>query len=409
MRMKELQLALKKRLKEKEQELIRLRRYLHEYPELSFKEEKTAEMIANFYKEKECHVQTNFGGGYGILVDIQGGKPGPSLAIRADFDALPIQEETDLPFASKNPGVMHACGHDGHTAYMLILAETLIELKDQLPGRVRIIHQPAEETPPGGALGMVKAGCLEGYDHVFGAHVMTSMEVGKIAYREGPVQTGRTTFKVSLQGKGGHGSTPQDANDTIVAAAQFVTAVQTIVSRRVDPFDTVTVTIGSFDGKGSANVIKDKVELVGDVRVMKESSRLLVEREFKRLLEGICLAFNISYELDYAHDYPVLVNDVTLTELFARATRAADIDNVTEVFRCEQQTPSEDFAYYAEAKPSCFFYVGATKPGAVFYPHHHPKFTIDEDCLLIAAETMGNAVLTYLVEGIKATRKDRES
>ncbi len=398
--MKELQKRLSQRLKEKESELIKLRRHMHEYPELSFKEAQTAKLIADFYKGKDCQVQTNFGGGYGILVDIQGEKPGPSLAIRADFDALPIQEDTGLPFESKIPGVMHACGHDGHTAYMLILADCLIELKEELPGRIRILHQPAEETPPGGALGMVKAGCLEGYDHVLGAHVMTTMNVGQIAYREGPTQTGRTTFKVSLQGKGGHGSTPQDANDTIVAAAQFVTAVQTIVSRRVDPFDTVTVTIGSFDGKGSANVIKDKVELVGDVRVMKESSRGLVEREFKRLLEGICLAFGISYELDYAHDYPVLVNDSALTDMFARVTKEAEIANVTEVFRCDQQTPSEDFAYYAEEKPSCFFYVGATKAGEPFYPHHHPKFTIDEDCLLIAADVMGNAVLTYLFEGV---------
>lgn len=398
--MKELQRALSQRLKEREPEMIELRRFMHEHPELSFKEEKTAKLIADFYVGKDCQVQTDFGGGYGILVDIQGGKPGPSLAIRADFDALPIQEDTGLSFASKNPGVMHACGHDGHTAYMLILADTLIEMKEQLPGRIRILHQPAEETPPGGALGMVKAGCLDGYDHVLGAHVMSTMALGKIAYREGPIQTGRTTFKVKLQGKGGHGSTPQDANDTIVAAAQFVTAVQTIVSRRVNPFDTVTVTIGSFDGKGSANVIKDSVELVGDVRVMKESSRGLVEREFKRLLDGICLAFGISYDLDYAHDYPVLVNDEALTAMFSRGTKAATIANVTEVFRCDQQTPSEDFAYYAEEKPSCFFYVGATKEGKEIYPHHHPKFTIDEECLLITADVMGNAVLTYLVEGV---------
>jgi len=392
---------LMKRLKAKEPEIIRLRRYMHENPELSFHEEKTAQLIADFYEGKDCTVHRNFGGGYGILVDIEGGKPGPSLALRADFDALPIQEDTGLPFASKTPGVMHACGHDGHTAYMLILADTLIELKNDLPGRIRIIHQPAEETPPGGALGMVEAGCLNGYDHVLGAHVMSNLGLGKIAYREGPVQTGRTTFSIKLQGKGGHGSMPQDANDTIVAAAQFVTAVQTIVSRRVNPFDTATVTIGSFDGKGSANVIKDSVVLKGDVRIMTEETRTLIEKEFKQLLSGIASAFGITYELDYAHDYPVLVNDDALTKMFANTTKETDIDGVTEVVRCEPQTPSEDFAYYAQEKPSCFFYVGATKDGDEWYPHHHPKFVINEDCLLITAKVMGNAVLSYLYNGVK--------
>lgn len=398
--MNELQKKLSERLSEREDEIIKLRRYMHEYPELSFKEEKTAKFIADFYEGKDCVVQTNFGGGYGILVDIKGGKPGPSLAIRADFDALPIQEETGLLFASKNPGVMHACGHDAHTAYMLVLADTLIELKEELPGRVRIIHQPAEETPPGGALGMVKAGCLEGYDHVIGAHVLTSFELGKVAYREGEMMSGRTTFKAVLHGKSGHGSMPHDANDAIVAASQFVTAVQTIVSRRVNPFDMVAVTIGSFDGKGSANVIKDTVELVGDVRIMTEDSRKLVEYEFKKILSGICEAFGITYELDYIHDYPVLVNDPALTEMIAKATIAADFEKVTDVFRCDQLTPSEDFAYYAQEKPSSFIFIGAVKKGDEFYPHHHPKFKIDEACLLITAQVMGNAVLYYLFNGV---------
>lgn len=398
--MKELQEVLKKRLAEKEDEMIKLRRHMHENPELSFEEEHTAKYIADFYAGKDCVVQTNFGDGYGILVDIQGGKPGPSLAIRADFDALPIQEETGLSFASKNPGVMHACGHDAHTAYMLVLADTLIELKDQLPGKIRIIHQPAEETPPGGAIGMVKAGCLEGIDHVIGAHVLSSFDLGTVAYREGEMMSGRTTFKVVFHGKSGHGSMPHDANDAIVAASQFVTAIQTIVSRRINPFDMVAVTIGSFDGKGSANVIRDHVELVGDVRIMTENSREIVEREFKKILAGICEAFSIRYELEYLHDYPVLINDEALTKMVAKATTEANIEGVSEVFRCDPLTPSEDFAYYAQEKPSTFIFVGATKKGDEFFPHHHPKFKIDESCLLVTAQVMGNAVLNYLFNGV---------
>lgn len=398
--MENLQVQLFEKLQTKEAEMIKIRRHFHENPELSFQENKTAKYIADFYADKACDVQTNVGGGNGILVDIHGGKEGPTLAIRADFDALPIQEETNLPFSSKVPNVMHACGHDGHTAYMMILAASLIELKEELAGTIRVIHQPAEEVPPGGAKGMIEAGCLDGVENVLGIHVMSTMPLGDVLYHKGPVHTGRATFKVLLKGKGGHGSTPQDANDTIVAASQFVTAVQTIVSRRINPFDTATVTIGSFDGKGSANVIKDAVTLEGDVRVMKEETREIVEKEFKQILDGICRTFGIAYELDYANDYPVCVNDEKVTEMVAEALQNANIPEIKNFVECGPQTPSEDFAYYAKERPSCFFFVGAHKEGTPMYPHHHPKFYIDEDCLLIAAKSMGSAVLYYLAKGV---------
>lgn len=388
-----------KRLEVKEDRIIQIRRHLHEYPELSFHETETANYIAEFYEGKDCTVKTNIGGGNGITVDIKGGKPGKNLAIRADFDALPIEEEADVSFKSKNPGVMHACGHDGHTAYMLILAETLIEMKDELPGNIRVLHQPAEEVPPGGSKIMIDAGCLEGIDNVLGIHVMSTMPVGTVGYHSGNVHTGRATFKLVIQGKGGHGSTPQDANDAIVVASQFVTAVQTIVSRRINPFNTATVTIGSFDGKGSANVIKDSVTLEGDVRIMDEESRKIVEKQFKQILDGICDAFGATYELDYANDYPVCVNDDAMTKMVATAVRGANIAEVNAVVDSGPQTPSEDFAYYAKERPSCFFFVGAHKEGTPMYPHHHPKFYIDEDCLLISAKAMASAVLYYIFDG----------
>ncbi|WP_373804696.1 amidohydrolase, partial [Jeotgalibaca porci] len=184
---------LTQKLEEKEGRIIEMRRYLHAHPELSFEEEKTAQYIADFYKDVPVDkVETNYGGGNGVVVTIKGAQPGKTIAIRADFDALPITEETDVAFKSTNPGVMHACGHDGHTAYMLILAETLAELKSELKGTIRVLHQPAEEVPPGGALGMIKAGALEGVDHIFGIHVMSNMETGKVFYRAGNTQTGRS-------------------------------------------------------------------------------------------------------------------------------------------------------------------------------------------------------------------------
>lgn len=218
---------LMKKLDEKQDRIIEIRRYLHEHPELSFEEEETAKYISDFYKEVPVDsVETNFGGQRGIVVTIKGSQPGKTIAIRADFDALPIKEETGLPFASKNEGVMHACGHDGHTAYMLVLAETLAECKSQLKGTVRVIHQPAEETPPGGAIGMIKAGVLDDVDAIIGIHVMSNMETGKVYYRSGNTQTGRSYFKLVVQGKGGHGSSPHLANDAIVAASSYKELVQ---------------------------------------------------------------------------------------------------------------------------------------------------------------------------------------
>ncbi|MGX7030343.1 M20 family metallopeptidase [Vagococcus zengguangii] len=385
-------------LDQRKDEMIAIRRHLHEYPELSFHETETSQYIRDFYQGKDCKVTANVGTGYGIIVDIQGGKPGKSLGIRADFDALPIEEATGLPFASKNPGVMHACGHDGHTAYMLILADTLIKFKDELPGMIRIIHQPAEEVPPGGSKDMIEGGCLEGIEHVLGIHVMSTMDVGKVYYHKGGIHTGRATFKLTITGKGGHGSAPQDANDAIVAGAHFVTVVQTIVSRRVSPFDAVTVTIGSFDGKGSANVIKESVSLEGDIRLMNEDNRPIVEKQFKQILEGIAQTFGVSYELDYGNDYPVCMNDPELTDKVVSAIQSANITEIRGVEDAGPQTASEDFSYYALERPSCFFWVGAHTPGTPIYPHHNPKFTIDEKALIISAKSMASAVLACLEE-----------
>ncbi|EIA20792.1 hypothetical protein KKC_04990 [Listeria fleischmannii subsp. coloradonensis] len=384
-----------KKLNEKQSRMVEIRRYLHEHPELSFHEENTAKYIAEFYQKLDCDVRTHVGGN-GVVVTIDTLKPGKTLAIRADFDALPIHEETGLPFASKNEGVMHACGHDGHTAYMLILAESLIEMKDELTGKIVILHQHAEETPPGGAIQMIQDGALDGVDNVLGIHVMSTMKTGEVSYREGAIQTGRSYFKLKVQGVGGHGSSPHMANDAIVAASEFVVAVQTVISRRLNPFDVGSITIGSFDGKGSFNVIKDSVELEGDVRSMSEETRTTIEKEIRRIVGGLEVMFGVTCELDYKNDYPVLNNDEALTHFVVDSINSSAIPEITAVTRCEPQPPSEDFAYYAKERPSVFFYVGAMPADGHFYPHHHPKFDINEDALLIASKAMGACVLDYL-------------
>lgn len=387
--------TLVERLREKEDRMIEIRRYLHQHPELSFKEVETPKYIADFYKDKDCKVETNVGQN-GVKVTIDSGKPGKTLAIRADFDALPIKEETGLPFASENEGVMHACGHDAHTAYMLILVETLIEMKDQFKGKVIVIHQPAEEMPPGGAQGMIKDGVLDGVDHVLGAHVMSTMEAGKVFYKEGFVQTGRAYFKLTVHGKGGHGSSPHMANDAIVAGANFVTTAQTVVSRRLSPFETGVVTIGSFDGKGQFNVIKDSIEIEGDVRALTDDTRDTIEKELTRLVEGLESTFGVTCDFEFNKDYPALYNNPEFTSYVADTIKNAGDNDIKGVEECEPQPPSEDFAFYAVELPSTFIYSGAAPEDGEIYPHHHPKFNISESSMLVAAEAVGTVVLDYL-------------
>ena len=377
-------------------EIVQIRRYLHMNPELSFHEEKTAAYIADFYKGKDVEIMTNIGGEKGIVVILKGGHPGKTIAVRADFDALPIQEENDIEYKSQNPGVMHACGHDGHTAYLMVLADILIGMRDDIEGTIKFIHQPAEETPPGGAKIIMESGILDDVDAIFGIHVMTTAPLGTLGYHKGVTQAGRSYFKVRINGKGGHGSMPHLSNDPIVAASYFVTGVQSIVSRRVNPLEAAVVTIGSFDGKGSFNVINDHVELEGDVRTLSGEVREQVKEEFETLLDGIMKAYKCTYDLTYLHDYPVLVNNPEMTELVINAVKNSGLSEVKDFLDCGQITGSEDMAYYLEKIPGAYYYVGARPKGDVWYPHHHPKFNIDEESLRISAKTMAAVIKEYL-------------
>ncbi|WP_338672860.1 amidohydrolase [Listeria seeligeri] len=387
---------LMKMLDERKDEIIQIRRHLHENPELSFHEAETAKYIQSFYKGKDVEIATEVGNGHAIVVTIKGGKPGKTIALRADFDALPVTEETELPFKSQNEGVMHACGHDGHTAYLLVLADCLISLKEDIPGTIKIVHQHAEETPPGGAKSVVESGILYDVDQIFGIHVFPFGESGEVYYHSGYSMAGRTYFKLKIQGVGGHGSSPHMANDAIVASAYFVTAVQTIISRRLNPFDTGVVTIGSFDGKGSFNVIKDAVELEGDVRYMTTENRDKIDAEIHRIVAGIEAMFGVTTELTYTNDYPPLYNDPKVTEQVVASLQKGIGEYLTAVSEYDMLSGSEDFAYYLQKIPGVFFYIGAKpKNTEQAYFNHHPKFDIDEDALLVAAKSVAEVVLNY--------------
>lgn len=384
-------------LEKRKKEIIEIRRFLHQYPELSFHEKETATYIENFYRNKDVEIETNVGNGYGIIVTIKGAKPGKVIGLRADFDALPITEETDVPFKSKNEGVMHACAHDAHTAYLLILADCLIQLKQSISGTIKIIHQHAEEVPPGGAKSIVESGLLDDLDAVIGVHLFPTHDTGVVGYRSGYSMAGRSIFKLTIQGSGGHGSSPHLANDPIVAGAHFVTAIQTIISRRLDPFEMGVVSIGSFDGKGQFNIIQDRVELEGDVRYMKEETEEKIAKELNRFVRGLEEQFGVSCDLSYSKDYPPLYNDPTLTENVVKWLRLADDQEIKEVIEFPPFSGSEDFSYYANKFPGCFFYIGCKPKGVEkAYFNHHPKFDIDEDALLIAAKSVGHVVCNYL-------------
>ena len=379
-----------KELEKDKEKMIKIRRYLHENPEISFKETKTAEYISKYYENKGVEVKTHVGGN-GIVVIIDSGKPGKTMGLRADFDALPIKEETGLAFSSKNIGVMHACGHDAHTAYLMVLADILIKYKKELKGKIYIIHQHAEEMTPGGAIGMIKSGNLDEVDNFFGIHVMTDMPVGKVYYHSGETQQGRSKFNVKLIGKGGHGSMPHTANDAIVAGANLIMALQTIVSRRLSPFENGVVTVGSFDGAGTFNIIKDKIEITGDVRAMSENTMKKIEKQINIISQGIAKTYSMDIEYNFLIDYPILNNDKKMTQLVVNAVKKVGL----EAEDCGPQSPSEDFAHYAKIKPSCFFYVGAKKDNNN-YPHHNSKFDINEESLLVASKTMLAVVFEYL-------------
>ena len=373
-------------------EMVDIRRYLHQYPEVSYHEIKTAHYIANYYKDLPYEVRTEVGG-RGIVAILKGDKPGPTVALRADFDALAIEEQTGLPFASKVPGVMHACGHDAHTATLLVIARVLAKHQSLIEGTIVLIHQFAEEISPGGAIAMIEDGCLEGVDAIFGTHIWATEELGHIRTKAGPIMAAADGIDIIIQGRGGHGSEPHLTKDAVLAAAQFITNAQQIVSRRINPLHPAVVSIGNIVAENPFNVIADCAVLSGTVRTFDEDTRQQIKAEIDKVLYGICAMTEATYRYTYTEGYPALVNHEHEATHILQV--AALIDEVTNVSVCEPYMSGEDFAYYTQHIPGAYFFTGAKPPGDTTYPHHHPKFDIDERAMLIAAKTLCLAALTY--------------
>ncbi|NMH69556.1 M20 family metallopeptidase [Rossellomorea sp. AcN35-11] len=374
-------------------EMVKIRRYLHQHPELSFQEKNTAAYIADYYEKIGVPVKEEVGGN-GIVARIEGALPGKTVALRADFDALPIQDEKEVEYRSTVPGVMHACGHDGHTATLLVLGKTLHEMRDKLAGTIVLIHQHAEEYAPGGAKPMIEAGCLDGVDVVFGTHLWAGEPLGKILYRSGPVMAAADRFEIVIKGSGGHGAQPHKTKDSIVIGAQVVSQLQQIVSRRVNPIDPAVVTVGSFMADNAFNVIADTAKLTGTVRTFNPEVRDFIEEEIEQILKGACLSARCEYEYVYDRGYPAVVNHREETTFLIKSVET--VDEVHKVEEIDMQMGGEDFSYYLERVKGTFFFTGAKPDGVdVAYPHHHPRFDINEKALLIAAKSLASAAIKY--------------
>ncbi|GGI43034.1 putative amidohydrolase YhaA [Paenibacillus marchantiophytorum] len=376
------------------EEMVAWRRYLHQNPELSFHEYRTAEFVQNHLLSWNIEVRKGVGGN-GVVGLLRGSGEGPTVALRADMDALPIQDEKNCTYSSLTSGVMHACGHDAHTATLLGIAKIASQHREQLKGNLVFLFQHAEEITPGGADSMIKDGALEGVDAVFGVHLWTPFPVGHIYSKAGPLMAAPDEFTIQIQGKGGHGGLPHQTIDSIYVASQLVVNLQSIVSRQVDPIEPCVVSIGSFHGGSSFNVIAETSTLSGTVRTFNAELRQDVKQRFERMVASTCEMYQATYKLDYKLGYPTVVNDDQEAERFFKVGQAlfgADAVHASPLIMA-----GEDFSYYLHHRPGCYMFVGAGNEAAgIIHPHHHPKFDIDERSMLHAANLLLGMALDYM-------------
>lgn len=382
---------INKQLEQHYDAMVEMRRYLHQYPELSFHEYKTAQFIADTYESLGIPYQQNVGGN-GVVARIEGEKPGKTIALRADFDALPIQDEKDVPYRSKVAGVTHACGHDGHTTILLTVAKVLYAFKHELAGTIVFIHQHAEELAPGGAKPMIESGVLDDVDLVFGTHLWSGTPYGVVQTSPSEFMAGADRFDLTIQGKGGHGAMPHQTKDAVIIGSQLVTNLQQIISRRLDPLKTAVISIGHFQAGSTFNIIADKATMTGTVRTFDPSIQDQIIAEMETIIAGTCEGYRASYSFDYQKGYPPVVNHATEAEQVLKAAQA--VDEVTEAVFVEPSMTGEDFSYYLLEKPGAFFFTGAKQQGN-FQPHHHPKFDFDERAMLVSAKTFIQLIKNY--------------
>jgi len=378
-----------------ESQIVEIRRDIHMHPEVSGEEERTSGLVAEYLTGLGLEVR-RCTSNYGVVGVLRGAKPGPTVALRADMDALPITEATGLPYASKIEGVMHACGHDLHTAVLMGAAAVLAGVREDLEGNAVFLFQPSEEFFPGGAVGMIEEGALEDpkVDAAFALHTGPN-PVGEIALIPGPMIGSVSTLSLRVLGKGGHFSNPSMAVDPIVVASHVVVALNSMMTRRLDPLDSAVLTFGMIQGGTRDNVIPDMVVLRGNIGSLDEALCKSLMEELEKVVRGVTDAMGASYKLKYIHGYPTLRNDPAMTA-YVRETagRILGDDNVTP---CKPALGGEDFAYFLQKVPGAAFFLGTRDPVGepVPIPHHDPKFSPDESAIPLGMKLMAHLVADF--------------
>lgn len=360
-----------------------VRRHLHQFPELSFEEIGTQQYISEQLTllGLEGHKVAETG----LYTTVSGGRSGVRLAFRADIDALPLVEKTNAAYASRVPGVMHACGHDGHAAILLGLARALQARKGDINGEVLLIFQPAEEKPPGGAIEIIESGILRNVNAIFGLHLWDGLAEGKVGIRPGPMMAAADTFTLEIQGRGTHGAMPHKGVDPIVIGSQVVNAWQTIPSRQINPLEPAVVTVGTFHAGTTFNIIPDTAVLSGTVRSLSEEIRVDVEKALREMAEKISAAFGACANFSYERGYPILINHPEMTQVvLAAASAILGEESTVEV---PPVMGGEDFSYYNAQVPAAFFFLGTQNPEKGYiYPNHNPHFDFDEKVLVTGVQ-----------------------
>jgi amidohydrolase len=380
-------------------EMVERRRDLHRHPELAFQETRTAAIVASTLHDLGLEVQTGIGK-TGVVALLEGDHEGPTVLIRADMDALPIHEQNETEYVSQSPGVMHACGHDGHTTIALAVARMLSQRRHEMSGRIKFVFQPAEEIGKG-AQAMIDDGVLRDPrpDVSLGLHLWNELPVGTVGVTSGPCMSAADIWHCVISGSGGHGAQPSLTRDPVVAAAQVIVALQTIVSRNVDPLDTAVVTVGSLHSGEAFNVIPPTAELKGTLRTYKKETRELIQRRLREVCEGVAAAMGCQAELEIDPMTLAVSNDPVLADRVAGV--AAGVVGADNVRRDVRTMGSEDVSLLMDDIPGCFFFVGSANSGrGLNYPHHNPRFDIDEAAFPIAASILAQAVASFvLLEG----------
>ena len=362
--------------------IINTRRDFHKYPELSFKEFRTSKIVAEKLKNFGIETKKNIGK-TGVVGILKGEKNGPTIALRADMDALPIQETNDISYKSVNKGIMHACGHDAHTAMLLGAAEALSKMRHEIKGEIRFIFQPAEEGF-GGAKYMIKDGAIDNVDEIYGMHVWNYQKSGTVGVQSGPVMAAADIFTIEINGIGGHGAAPQGTVDSIVVASHLIQSLQTIVSRNTNPLESTVVTVGQINGGYNFNIIADKVILNGTARSYTNNNKTIIKKRMKEIINGVEKMYNAKIKLNYKDGYPPLINDERASKNVSNAATKIVGSNVIKPYL---SMGGEDFSYYTNKIPGCFFFLGTSPKDRppMSTPQHCSHFDIDEEAMLIGS------------------------